>query len=383
MNAIQDGKLVKLRAACDGCNESKVRCSQTRPSCVRCMRQGVPCVYGLSRRSHRKAPRVGASSSSHLAASNLDAALLHSAGITNTNTNEPITNASSTSTSTTSLEGAIAMQARSLMPMVMDNLPAGFDSYIRSLTDSSSSSTSSTSSSRCGGGGGMDFLSSFEPAALNFNFDFDGGALMMEKEEQDDSSTTFWSAAAGGESETDCCSATMPRRCSGSEEGGGGGGSGDHHMGATTTTDPALLSLNMVAANDEKMMMMTDDDDNNNNNNNNTNANTPSSQSLSCSCNHAAVQELLVIPFQPLDQVVDMDATMSRLKQAVKVADECVGCVCITQDEMSIGKKTSIHPSFLPVIDLFQTLLLLSLVLLVFINRKPKFGARIPHAQRS
>ncbi|VUC37202.1 unnamed protein product [Clonostachys rosea] len=54
-----DGKLAKLRASCDACNESKVRCSQSRPKCARCQRQGVLCVYGLSRRTHKAAPRVG------------------------------------------------------------------------------------------------------------------------------------------------------------------------------------------------------------------------------------------------------------------------------------------------------------------------------------
>ena len=56
-----DGKVPKLRASCDGCNESKVRCSQTKPQCGRCMRLGITCKYGLSRRSHKTAPRIGAS----------------------------------------------------------------------------------------------------------------------------------------------------------------------------------------------------------------------------------------------------------------------------------------------------------------------------------
>ncbi|KAK4222719.1 hypothetical protein QBC38DRAFT_460101 [Podospora fimiseda] len=54
-----DGKAPKLRASCDNCNESKVRCSQQKPTCRRCARHGVICIYGLSRRSHRMAPRVG------------------------------------------------------------------------------------------------------------------------------------------------------------------------------------------------------------------------------------------------------------------------------------------------------------------------------------
>ena len=58
MTAFVDGKVAKLRASCDACNESKVRCSQAKPICARCERQGITCVYGLSRRSHKNAPRV-------------------------------------------------------------------------------------------------------------------------------------------------------------------------------------------------------------------------------------------------------------------------------------------------------------------------------------
>ena len=42
----------KYRASCDSCNEAKVRCSQTRPSCARCSKnQNRRCVYGVSKRS--------------------------------------------------------------------------------------------------------------------------------------------------------------------------------------------------------------------------------------------------------------------------------------------------------------------------------------------
>ncbi|KAK7228253.1 hypothetical protein V2G26_000423 [Clonostachys chloroleuca] len=49
---------LKLRASCNACHESKVRCTQTKPTCVRCERNGVVCIYGLSRRSHKDAPRI-------------------------------------------------------------------------------------------------------------------------------------------------------------------------------------------------------------------------------------------------------------------------------------------------------------------------------------
>ena len=61
---LPDGKTPKLRASCDACNESKVRCTQTKPVCARCEKQGFQCIYGLSRRSHKDAPRVKAPQSS-------------------------------------------------------------------------------------------------------------------------------------------------------------------------------------------------------------------------------------------------------------------------------------------------------------------------------
>ncbi|KAI2686208.1 transcriptional regulator family: Fungal Specific TF [Penicillium roqueforti] len=54
-----DGKVARLRASCDACNESKVRCSQAKPTCARCEKQNITCAYGLSRRSHKDAPRIG------------------------------------------------------------------------------------------------------------------------------------------------------------------------------------------------------------------------------------------------------------------------------------------------------------------------------------
>ncbi|KAI5866014.1 hypothetical protein GGS23DRAFT_555049 [Durotheca rogersii] len=61
MAGFVDGRPAKLRAACDACSESKVRCSQAKPTCGRCEKNGIQCIYGLSRRSHRSAARVGES----------------------------------------------------------------------------------------------------------------------------------------------------------------------------------------------------------------------------------------------------------------------------------------------------------------------------------
>ncbi|ROV97047.1 hypothetical protein VSDG_04191 [Cytospora chrysosperma] len=56
--ATADGKTIRLRASCNACNESKVRCSQSKPTCARCGRNGIDCVYGLSRRTHKDAPPI-------------------------------------------------------------------------------------------------------------------------------------------------------------------------------------------------------------------------------------------------------------------------------------------------------------------------------------
>ncbi|KAJ5711398.1 hypothetical protein N7488_005554 [Penicillium malachiteum] len=43
----------KLRASCDSCNEARVRCSQTHPTCESCTKNKINCVYGISQRAGR------------------------------------------------------------------------------------------------------------------------------------------------------------------------------------------------------------------------------------------------------------------------------------------------------------------------------------------
>ena len=40
----------KLRASCDGCYISKVKCSKETPACSRCAAHGIPCKYSPSQR---------------------------------------------------------------------------------------------------------------------------------------------------------------------------------------------------------------------------------------------------------------------------------------------------------------------------------------------
>ncbi|KAE8141737.1 hypothetical protein BDV38DRAFT_279084 [Aspergillus pseudotamarii] len=46
----RSGKPVKLRATCDFCALSKVKCDRGQPHCVRCTRSGIHCNYSESRR---------------------------------------------------------------------------------------------------------------------------------------------------------------------------------------------------------------------------------------------------------------------------------------------------------------------------------------------
>ncbi|EIT82440.1 hypothetical protein AO1008_08538 [Aspergillus oryzae 100-8] len=46
----RSGKPVKLRASCDFCALSKVKCDRGQPQCVRCIKSGIDCNYSESRR---------------------------------------------------------------------------------------------------------------------------------------------------------------------------------------------------------------------------------------------------------------------------------------------------------------------------------------------
>ncbi|RJE18771.1 hypothetical protein PHISCL_08885 [Aspergillus sclerotialis] len=45
-----------IRASCDNCAKSKVRCSKQQPQCERCFYQGVTCTYSPSRRTRKRPP---------------------------------------------------------------------------------------------------------------------------------------------------------------------------------------------------------------------------------------------------------------------------------------------------------------------------------------
>ncbi|PSN67007.1 hypothetical protein BS50DRAFT_588042 [Corynespora cassiicola Philippines] len=50
-------KAPKVRQSCDTCQASKIRCGQERPSCRRCVKYSIDCVYSVSRRAGRPRPK--------------------------------------------------------------------------------------------------------------------------------------------------------------------------------------------------------------------------------------------------------------------------------------------------------------------------------------
>ncbi|KAK6069019.1 zinc finger transcription factor [Seiridium cupressi] len=50
---LSSGQPRKLRESCTQCASSKVKCNKAKPTCGRCMRRGMSCEYGISRRTGR------------------------------------------------------------------------------------------------------------------------------------------------------------------------------------------------------------------------------------------------------------------------------------------------------------------------------------------
>ena len=146
--SLADSKVAKLRASCDGCNESKVRCSQTKPQCERCARLGFACVYGLSRRSHKTAPRVGATQTDLDSFMSEDAHLfvsrrsLETGGSTSSASSgraladQPAGSTEIVSEVPAALQGDDAMATDGILLDPTTLIP-NFDSYVQQLTSSS------------------------------------------------------------------------------------------------------------------------------------------------------------------------------------------------------------------------------------------------------
>ncbi|KAJ6014350.1 hypothetical protein N7540_008941 [Penicillium herquei] len=50
-------KSVKVRSTCNACQQAKIRCSHEKPSCRRCQKHNIDCIYSVSRRLGRPAKK--------------------------------------------------------------------------------------------------------------------------------------------------------------------------------------------------------------------------------------------------------------------------------------------------------------------------------------
>ncbi|KAJ5641344.1 hypothetical protein N7490_005344 [Penicillium lividum] len=50
-------KSVKVRSTCNACQQAKIRCSHEKPSCRRCLKHKIECIYSVSRRLGRPAKK--------------------------------------------------------------------------------------------------------------------------------------------------------------------------------------------------------------------------------------------------------------------------------------------------------------------------------------
>ncbi|PYH87341.1 hypothetical protein BO71DRAFT_341250, partial [Aspergillus ellipticus CBS 707.79] len=50
-------KSVKVRSTCNACQQAKIRCSHEKPSCRRCQKHNIECIYSISRRLGRPAKK--------------------------------------------------------------------------------------------------------------------------------------------------------------------------------------------------------------------------------------------------------------------------------------------------------------------------------------
>ncbi|KAK5996473.1 hypothetical protein PT974_01807 [Cladobotryum mycophilum] len=280
MTVFVDGKIAKLRASCDACNESKVRCSQAKPRCARCEKHGITCVYGLSRRSHKNAPRIGACQPS---------AIRPSTANTNSSNNS---NDSRISISVSNSSDNSAVSPLLISPTLGLHDATNADATIRP--------------------------SGLTPSMHLLEDDVDFGGI------QDINSLA----------ETSFLSSLMQSPESGPHAHQGFDPLDD--LSATTGFDPLSQCLSIPSPVDMSFLgagegLMTTEFNNG--------QKRPNDQS--CNCASRVMKQLTVMPLMFEDDSSPFDARLSQLRRAIKVSEECIRCNCITKDQMSLSRSES------------------------------------------
>lgn len=269
-----DGKVAKLRASCDACNESKVRCSQAKPNCARCEKQGITCVYGLSRRSHKNAPRIRESHpvSESSSSPSIDSSIVSSSSILSQDHSD-----------TTSITNPSLASTLSPDKLTHGSIRAGPGASTAFQNDLATGPDNS-------------FLLSLNQMP---DFSMFGSQLMNS----DDSTTNLMSALdpmddismAGNDLFSQCLSLPSPDST----------GGGFTHDGASSISE------------------IQDDG--------------RRSERPTCSCVSRVIKQLVSMPLGFGDETASFDSQLSQLRQAINVSEDCINCKCTSRDGMSIS----------------------------------------------
>ena len=278
-----DGRTAKFRVSCDGCNESKVRCSQTKPQCRRCARQGISCVYGLSRRSHRTAPRVGASQPQTA----LEGESFPSGDATSSP--RPLHGSSSM---TGGGPNSVSSAARDL---AVQGRTGGYGTTeVVSEVTGALQEDEATATDRALEVSSTDLMPNSDMYASHYN---DYSSLDLP---------TSFESAFNSLNDLSTSTSDLPGRLlplSSSSCNVGIGSSGDSIFSSEVYDEPQRPA------------------------------------SGPCDCNNLVVKQLLSLPFQSEKANGALDTHFAQLKHAINVSEECISCACTLRDEMSISTK--------------------------------------------
>lgn len=277
-----DGKVAKLRASCDACNESKVRCSQAKPNCARCEKQGITCVYGLSRRSHKNAPRIRESHqvSESSSSPSIDSSIVSSGSIL-----------SQEHSDTTSLTNPSLASGLSPNKTTHGSIQTGSGATTAFQNDLATGPDNS-------------FLLSLNQMP---DFSMYGSQLMNS----DDSTTNLMSvldpiddiSMAGNDFFGQCLSLPSP-----------------DSAGGTLTQDGGSLTSELPEDGRRAERQI-------------------------CSCVPRVIKQLVSMPLGFGDENASFDSQLSQLRQAINVSEDCINCNCTSRDDMSISMGECFHPS--------------------------------------
>ncbi|KAL3450558.1 hypothetical protein BJX65DRAFT_14668 [Aspergillus insuetus] len=290
MTSTVDGRVTKLRASCDACNEAKVRCSQTKPTCARCEKNDTNCVYGLSRRSHKNAPRIGTSQGS---------AYTHCpspSGHTRTMSISENTNSSNTSSSSSSSPPSrLRSQPNTPLPMQPALSPpsapgTGHNNLMLGTTHMNTTTQLPT-------------LPPDDHLFSEFGLALDGTGADVFGQDYD---------------MLDFPTSSSPQN--------------NHMADSIMGGDLLEFSLPLQQQLEQQQAIPPP-------------LPPPAHNNSPCSCASRLMTELAAMPPGSAASCDRFDAQLSQLRRVINITEDCITCPCTTQDDMSISTYTYDHAS--------------------------------------